>query len=179
MTEKTPFQMLAELEHLSYERGAILPRGNETTQKTWMGLGFRVGDQHLLLELEDVQEVLPSPNYTRVPGTKNWVNGLANIRGNLIPIFDLKSYFGGQHTANFGRSRILVMERGGVFAGLLVDEVFGQKVFLEDQQVDQYEIDSTALGGFVRRAYRQDDKLWMVFDLNKLATAETFLHVAS
>ena len=50
----------------------------------------------LLAKMDDVSEILPPPETIRVPGVTHWVNGLANIRGSLMPILDMNGFLYGQ-----------------------------------------------------------------------------------
>ena len=72
---------------------------------------------------------LPVPETIRVPGVTNWVLGLANIRGNLMPILDMNGYLYAKPCKIRKESRILIINKHGVVAGLLVDEVYGLRRF--------------------------------------------------
>jgi twitching motility protein PilI len=89
-----PFELLVELERRA--RAAIAEReGNELAEQAWVGVGFRLGEERFLASRSDVREVLPIPNQlTRVPGAKPWLRGIANIRGQLLTVVDLKAFLG-------------------------------------------------------------------------------------
>ena len=76
-----------------------------------------------------VVEIINAPNYTFIPRTKEWVLGLANIRGHMLPIYDIEKYFGSKLAGNRARHRVLVIESEHVYAGLMVSNVFGLKHF--------------------------------------------------
>ena len=107
-----PFDLLQELERRS--RAAIAGRGTGDLPEEWVGIGFRIGDEQFVASREEVREVLMLPDsITRVPGSKRWVLGIANLRGHLLPLIDLKLFLGsgrtprdiGQSSRRAGRPR--------------------------------------------------------------------------
>ena len=73
---------------------------------------------------ERYQEIINLPSsITHVPGTRSWMVGIANIRGNLLPITDLQVYLGGKPIAIGKRSQVLVIEHDEARMGLLVGGV--------------------------------------------------------
>ena len=84
----------------------------------------------VLFRQSDVREVLPVPEQiTRVPGAKPWLRGIANLRGQLLTIVDLKSFLGAGGAAADRQTRILVVASRDVPTGLVVDEVVGFRRF--------------------------------------------------
>src|SRR5581483_4275050 len=86
-----PFELLYALENRL--RAARLDIAAGQTQ-SWTGLGFRLGEHWLVAPREDVREVITLPKVTRVPGAKPWLLGVANVRGNLLPVTDLAQMLG-------------------------------------------------------------------------------------
>jgi len=145
----------------------------------WSGLGFRLAGLSLLVSLGQIAEVLVSPEVTRVPGTKRWVKGVANVRGTLLTVIDLAEYFGKPSVSASDKARLLVMHVGEFSTGLLVDEVFGLKHFdAERDRRDIAGLDNAVLM-HVQAAYMQEGTLWGVFDLRSLTESLTFKHVAA
>ncbi len=72
-----------------------------------------------LVAREEAREVLgvPAP-LTRVPGAKSWILGLANVRGQLLPIIDLRAYLGAGATPASRTARIIVVNHRDIPAGL-------------------------------------------------------------
>ena len=58
-------------------------------------MAFRMGGETFLVAREETREVLGYPAVvTRIPGAKSWVKGLANVRGQLLPMLDLRQFLG-------------------------------------------------------------------------------------
>jgi twitching motility protein PilI len=89
-------------------------------------LGILIAGQNWLVDMSEISEVLPLPLMTRVPLSKPWFRGVANVRGNLYCVVDMSGYQqkGLLVTNNFNRV-LLVAEKHGFNSALLVDRVFG------------------------------------------------------
>ena len=112
-----PFSVLQGLEQAG-TAGAPLLFDDSKLAVLWSGVAFRLGDLNLVTPLDHVLEVLPYPDVTPMPGTRSWLKGLANIRGNLLTIVDLSEFFGKPAVTKEIRSRILIMNTGEYSASL-------------------------------------------------------------
>ncbi len=177
MEGKHPLSLLREIERRSLVNARGLPQ-REETHELWHGIGFRIGDARLVAPLTQVNEILHYPRLTTVPGTLAWVKGLANIRGTLLPVMDLRAYLE-QPSGSFGsRSRIMVIREGDVTAGLLVDEVMGLKHFEAEEVATRVPRIESTLRPYIQGAFKQSDQVWYVFDMTALAGDPHFLQVA-
>lgn len=176
MTEKSPFSQIQEIESLSKQHAAGLPAEAEETDE-WVGVGFRLGGFDCVAAMGQVTEILPQPSVIRVPGVKAWVLGLANIRGSLMPVLDLNGFFFTKNIKKSSRSRVLIMDQGGIQAALLVSEVLGLHRF--DAQQDRHldvNID-VALDPFLSRAVDVENITWNVFSVAELSQSQSFMQV--
>ena len=98
-----PFELLAEIERRS--RQAHSGQAGGAMPSEWVGVGFRIGEEHFVAGRDQVREVLMLPdNMTRVPGAKRWLLGIANLRGHLLPLIDVKLLLGSGRTRDFRQS---------------------------------------------------------------------------
>ena len=89
-----PFELLAELERRGRAVSAQVTQEG-SAGKEWVGVALRMAGDLYLVAREETREVLGVPaSMTRVPGAKNWIKGLANVRGQLLPIIDLRQFLG-------------------------------------------------------------------------------------
>jgi twitching motility protein PilI len=168
---------------LDYERRApgFQPDKGEGVKRRgeWAGVTFSLGETRLACSVDRVHEFLPPPPVTRVPGTKPWILGLANVRGDLITIVDLSHYLDGERTAITVRSRLLAASLRGRPVGLLVDEVFGQRSFTSDEAAQPNISETSPLHAFINKQYKTHQEIWQVLDLDALFSTPDFLNGAA
>jgi chemotaxis signal transduction protein len=106
----------------------------------------RVGSELYALPVAHVLEVGEIRELTVAPGASRATLGVCNLRGDLLPVFDLGVVLGLPRSES--PQRMLVAERGGIRAGFAVDEVTDVDELLEaDQEVDSELLSSAALVG--------------------------------
>ena len=145
----------------------------------WSGVIFRIGETRLACNIDIVSEFLPVPNYTPVPGTKPWILGLANVRGDLLTVVDLAGYMSGNRTPHTIRTRLLAATLRGRPIGLLVDEVFGQRQFVSNDGKPSSLEDDSPLSEFVQHQYRSGSEVWQELDIETLFSTAEFLNGAA
>jgi purine-binding chemotaxis protein CheW len=96
-------------------------RGDDPLSGTYLQL--RLGAERYALPVEDIVEVTLRKEITEIPGSAAAVLGLANLRGSVIPVYDLARVLGVDGAD--GGERLVVAAQGGRQAGLTVDEVTG------------------------------------------------------
>ncbi len=175
---KQPFELLREIER----RSAAAQTGGvaSAVSSEWVGVGFRIGEEQFVSSREQVREVLMLPDtMTRVPGAKRWLLGIANLRGHLLPLIDLKLMLGSGRTSLRRTTRVISVNHREVPAGLIVDEVLGFRRFMEHEHVDDVpetvvRCDRYLTGGFLR-----GDDNWPIFNLFDLVESNLFLQAAA
>jgi twitching motility protein PilI len=164
-----------EQRSLDFEPGQI--EGREHSGE-WAGVIFRIGDARLACSIKQVHEFLPIPAFTPVPGTKPWILGLANVRGDLLTVVDLAWFLNGERSEVSMRTRLLAASLRGRPVGLLVDEVFGQRHFVSDEGKKAKLPAKSPLKNFVHQQYRSGKDVWQEFDLESLFSTSEFLNGA-
>lgn len=176
-----PFDVLLDYERRSLAHVAGLPEQIDAPG-LWRGVGYRIGRRRLASGFDEVVEILPMPQVTAVPGAQPWMLGVANIRGNLLPIVDLKQFLEGERTVMHESQRVLVVRQPGGDVAVTIDELFGQRSFVEEQLVEAPAAQADGSEGryahFIDRAYRAADIDWSVFSLDRLARTPEFRQAA-
>ncbi|VAW92395.1 hypothetical protein MNBD_GAMMA22-327 [hydrothermal vent metagenome] len=173
-----PITLLRELESRSRHHAMGLPMQVEI-QNTWSGVGFRIGDIRLVVEMDSVSEILSIPGFTRIPGAHPWVKGLANVRGTLIPIIDLRILLNAGMVKQEKRTRMLVIKEDGAVAGFMVDEVYGMRHFIATDRQDDLPNAEDFIQPYILGSYIQNDMPWGLFDMNKISSSTAFHQVAA
>jgi twitching motility protein PilI len=145
----------------------------------WSGVTFRLGDARLACNIERIQEILTPPAATPVPGAKPWILGLANVRGSLMTVIDLAWFLNGTPTNFTAHSRLLATSLQKALVGLLIDEVFGQRHFIEGEASDSELSGKSSLGELVRRKHQVGKEEWHELELDKLFNSQEFLNGAA
>ena len=169
----TPFEVLADYERRSLAHVAGLPEQIEAPG-LWRGIGFRVGIRHFVSVIAEVNEILTLPVLTPVPGTRSWLLGVANVRGNLVPVIDLRDFIEGDRSIPTEASRVLVVRQHGGSVGLLIDEVLGQRSFSDEQRADAIGEADERYRHFVGENLQLGDVLWGLFSMAALVRAAEF-----
>ena len=107
---KSGFDYLVHFELQIKARKLFSPQ-NEETREEFLGIGFRVGEQILMVKMDEIGEIIDMPKCTKVGGTKSWFLGLANVRGNLLPITDLHGFMLGGWTSRHHSDRVLIYQK--------------------------------------------------------------------
>ena len=144
----------------------------------WSGVVFGVGDSKLACNIDRIGEILPCPQSTPVPGAKSWIIGLANVRGELLTVVDLAWYLTGVRTPLTNSSRLLSASLNKAPLGLLIDEVFGQRHFLDSHSVPAELEEDSPLKGLVSKQHDLGSERWLELDLDRLFTTPEFLNGA-
>ncbi|MFW5807756.1 MAG: chemotaxis protein CheW, partial [Spirochaetota bacterium] len=84
---------------------------------------FMLDDVDYGVDILSVHEILRIPQITRLPNTPQFIKGVINLRGNVIPVVDIRSRFGFAPKKLTDLSRIIVIEAENKQIGLLVDNV--------------------------------------------------------
>ncbi|MBK1672082.1 chemotaxis protein CheW [Ectothiorhodospira shaposhnikovii] len=174
-----PFSYLLEVEHKGRSLGGQLPIQDEL-RGAWKGVLFKLHGQQLLAPMEQVAEILTPPPFSRIPGVKHWALGIANMRGNLLPMMDLHGYlFGDNLSGEARRHRLLVMNYQGVYAGLMVEAVVGMKHYWKQERTDDLPAVDEQFRPFLSGAFRRGAEHLAVFSPWKLVNEPEFMNISA
>ena len=176
--QATPFAVLNDYARRSRQVAEGLPAQEEAIE-LWNGIGFILAGERYVAPMGEVVEILHMPRMTQVPGVRNFMLGIANVRGRLLPVIDLAAYFGLPHSTRSSRERrVLVVEHGDIFSGLVVDGVLGMQYFAVDSHVAEPKEKTETIRPFLQGGYERNEELWKVFSTVDLADDESFLDVS-
>jgi twitching motility protein PilI len=173
----SPLDWLVRLEHLCRDHAQAVPRQVQD-ENTWVGIAFRLGQLNLVAPLAEVAEVLTPPGLSQVPRTRAWVCGIANVRGNLMPVMDLLGYLYDRPAVANRRSRVLVVNHQGLCTGLVVDAVLGLRHFRNEQRCRELPGVDARIQEYMTHGFRDGTELWGVFSVHRLAETPRFLQAA-
>jgi len=131
-------------------------------------VGFRIGDETFGLRIASVREIVRVPEITAVPQAPDYIEGVINLRGKIIPVMDLRKRFGEREVRRDKKNRILVVEVDSKLVGLIVQSAS------EVIKIAPSEIEAPASllqegeMGFVTGVGKLNGRLIILVDLRKL-----------
>ena len=129
--------------------------------------GFRIGQLRLLIQPHTPSEVITQTPIYPMPNMPNWFIGVMNLRGNLIPIFDLHRLL---ETGEPGQSQtVLVLDQGGDGVGIPIDSL-PYAVHLDEALHNIPPLHET-LQEYVTTAYPTEGGIWLDFEHRSFFTA--------
>ena len=171
------FAKLTEYQQLSLAHVPGLPEETDVPGH-WRGVGFGLGGRRLVSGFDEVVEIMRMPQITHVPGTQPWMLGVANVRGTLLPVVDLKQFLEGERTVMHEGQRVLVVRQSGGNVAVLIDQLYGQRSFNDSQKTRTAE-DESRYGYFIKQMYRVGDNDWGVFSMSMLTRTPEFRQAAA
>jgi purine-binding chemotaxis protein CheW len=141
-------------------------------------VSFKVGNEEFGLDILKVQEIIRLRELTRVPNMPNFVDGVINLRGKVIPVIGLRRRLGIEVGEVDKRTRIVVAEVNGKVLGFVVDEVS------EVLRIPEANFEPPPKLGQVEREYVQgigkiDDRLLILIDLSPLLSDREHSQIAA
>ena len=97
-------------------------------------VAFVLEDEEFACDINDVREVLLMVKITPLPNALHFVEGVINLRGEVIPVIDLRKRFGLSSVERDDNSRIIIVEVSSKMVGLIVDKV-SEVINLPDKQI--------------------------------------------
>ena len=179
---RQPFRLLQEMERRARDYLASRDADAVSSQQ-WVGVACRCGDMKLLVSRDEIKEIMVLPPATRVPGAQPWIRGLANVRGQLLPLVDLGAFGGGHATVVDRTTRVVWVNHRTIPAGLLLDEVYGFRRFAKSGRMapDADRVAGAAddsLQNYVTGVFASGDERWPVISLLDVVQSDAFLHAA-
>ena len=105
--------------------GAAVEPGDAPSGAAAGGVLLRLGASRYAVPMAEVAEVTPVPGVTRVPGAPGWLAGVANWRGRMLPVLDLRPLLGAATVPLATSARLVVLARDDVVAGVVAEAVPG------------------------------------------------------
>ena len=98
-------------------------------------VGFRIGSETFGLPISLVHEIVRPPEITNVPHAPEYVEGVMNLRGRIVPVIDLRRRFGGSPGEPTRKTRVLVVDVDSRAVGLMVDSA-SEVLRISDAQIE-------------------------------------------
>lgn len=142
---------------------------DEDTQKGKY-LTFELGNDAYGIAVEYVTEIIGVLPVTQVPELPDYIKGIMNLRGRIIPLMDVRLRFNKPFEAYNERTCIVVIEMGENAVGLAVDSVSDVLYFSDEDLLDQPLLASVPSNRFVKYVGKVGESVRLILDCEKLLT---------
>ncbi len=152
-------------------------KGSEA--KTIQLVSFCLGDEIFGVDIMKVQEIIRWQEVTRMPRMPEFLEGVIDLRGTVMPVVDLRKRFGMGATAIGPATRIIVTLTSNLPVGLVVDSV--QEVLKPDEsQISPPPAIAAGIGHeYLRGLCRVRDKLVILLDIDRILSSEETASLSS
>jgi purine-binding chemotaxis protein CheW len=142
--------------------------------ETLQFVAFRIGTQQFAVEIHRVSEVITYCEITPIPGAPAFVEGMIDLRGQLLPVLDMRKRFGMTEIHNTMQTRILILRVSRQKIGLIVDEA--DQVYTIPVEKIQPPPDGA---DYVLAVAKHQDVLVVVLDLERLLSGKEQISLRS
>jgi len=135
-------------------------------------VSFSVGEEDYGINIEMVKEVIKVKSITRLPKTPSFIRGVINLRGDVIPIIDLREKFG-LHEEDFtGMTRVIVVDIDDKSIGMAVDSVSNVINIAQDDIKPPPPLINGLSEDYLKGVGKVGDELIILLNIDKILTTE-------
>ncbi|TFH86699.1 chemotaxis protein CheW [Billgrantia azerbaijanica] len=135
-------------------------------------LVFSLGDEEYAIDILKVQEIRGYENVTRIANTPDFIKGVTNLRGVIVPIVDLRIKFHLDKVEYAGQTVVIVVNVEDRIVGIVVDGVSDVMTLSPDQIKPAPEFGVTLSSDFLSGLGSLDDRMLVIVDIDKLLTSD-------
>ncbi len=149
--------------------------------ETALYLTFQLEDEAFALDVSQVREILDLTSITKVPRAPDFMRGVINVRGSVVPVIDMRRKFGMPLTEGTVDTRIIIMEISlegkTTVLGAIADSV-NDVLELEPGQIeDPPEIGSRWRSEFIKGIGKQGDRFIIIIDIDRVFSSDDLVAV--
>ncbi len=139
---------------------------------------FKLGNEEYALKIDQIKEIVLTPNITKMPHTPFYVKGLANIRGNIIAILDLEEKFSLESEEEKTGKYTLVIESEKFKAGIMVNKVPNTLSVSENSIEEAQNIitDASMQSNYIQGVVKADNRLIILIDIYQIVNEQDLKH---
>jgi len=147
-------------------------RGEHQTGKMLELVEFRLEGEEFGVPIQDVREIIRMQEVTRVPHAPDFVEGVINLRGQVIPVVALRKRLGMPPKENDRNTRIVIVELDGELVGFVVDSVTEVLRLPKDQTEPPPEMVVGVEQEYITAVGKLDDRLLILLDPHRILSKE-------
>jgi purine-binding chemotaxis protein CheW len=135
-------------------------------------VSFKIGNEEFGIDILNVQEIIKTVQITKVPNSPEFVEGIINLRGKVIPVMDLRVRLNLERKAQDKDTRIIVVEISSKTVGFIVDEV--NEVLRIPKSITEPppEMVTNINSEYITAVGKLEDRLITLIDLQKVLSTD-------
>ena len=159
--------MSEKLQQIINKQQNQIDPGEENMDDVVQLVGFMIGDEEFSVPILSIQEIIKPIEWTRVPRTPEYVLGVFNLRGTVIPLIDLRKKFGLQSEKMTDNTRFMVMKNHSETAGFVIDRLT-EAIRLKKHEIGPAPETAMQEKTMIEGVGKQDDKILTILKVDKL-----------
>ncbi|NBI07881.1 chemotaxis protein CheW [Senegalia massiliensis] len=133
---------------------------------------FKLQKENYAIDIALVKTIERVTHFTRVPNSEEYITGVINLRGEVIPIINLRKKFGLQDNLNIEESRIIITYSNDISVGLLVDSS-SEVIDLDLNEIDNPpNLNNDDNYDYIKGIGKKNEELYLILDLDKILDLE-------
>ena len=139
---------------------------DENIERPYTRYGYKISTMNFLVPESTVSEVIQNPNIFSLPNSPSWIEGLINIRGNIIPVMNIDKYL--KSTNGEKLTNILVLDKAdnkAAIAIMISDLPTSLEIGESNNATNEY---PEALNDFIKNGFNQNNTDWVEFNPQEL-----------
>jgi purine-binding chemotaxis protein CheW len=142
-------------------------------------LSFELGEEVFAINVSKVLNILEMKPITKIPQSPDYMKGVINLRGSVLPVVDLRLKFGLHENKISVNTSIIVLniekENETIMIGILVDAVREVLEFITEEIAPSPSIGTKFNSGFINGMWRVDENFIMILDIDKVFSVEEII----
>ena len=151
---------------------------SQSNETIYQLVSFVVENEEFGVDILKVQEIIRTVEITRVPKSPEFVEGVINLRGRIVPVIDLRKRFGISKKERDNETRIIVVELTDKVVGFLVDKVKEvirvEKIIIEPPP----DLTTSVNANYITGVAKLQDRLLILLDLDKVLSSDEQEHLS-
>lgn len=145
---------------------------SQSNEAIYQLVSFVIENEEFGVDILKVQEIIRTVEITRVPKSPEFVEGVINLRGKIVPVIDLRKRFGIGRKERDNETRIIVVELVDKVVGFLVDRV--KEVIRVEKSVIEPppELTTSINSNYITGVAKLQDRLLILLDLNRVLSSD-------
>lgn len=130
-------------------------------------VAFELADNEYAVDILNTQEIIRPTTVTRVPKAPHFISGVINLRGNVIPVVDLRTKFNLAKEEFLESTRIIILNINDIPVGIIVDSV-NEVITVKKESIEEPDLIDSLDGKYVKGVIKQDNRLLILLNIAEI-----------